>query len=87
MLTKNRKKKELPGMTIYYDPVWFPTDSVIVEFSSQAVPQPFLDPSILKSRFQANQQWKLEEEITLRPDTNGTDGFYAARLLRLTEAL
>jgi len=31
-------------------------------------------------------QWKLEEEITLRPDTNGTDGFYAARLLRLTEA-
>jgi len=36
--------------------------SVTVEFSSQAIPQPFLDPNILKSRFQANQQWKLEQE-------------------------
>jgi len=26
--------------------------------------------------------WELEEEIKLRPDTDGTDGFYAARLLK-----
>lgn len=30
----------------------------------------------------ANDGWKLEKEIHLRPDLQGYDGFYAARLLR-----
>ena len=31
-------------------------------------------------------QWKLEEELRLRPDRDGFDGFYAARLVRLESA-
>jgi hypothetical protein len=36
--------------------------ALVVEFSSQAVPQPFLDPSIIQRRIQADKQWKLEQE-------------------------
>ena len=31
---------------------------------------------------ESNPDWKLEQEIILRPDHEGYDGFYAARLLR-----
>lgn len=30
------------------------------------------------------EEWKLEEELSLRPDREGYDGFYAARLVRTT---
>ena len=35
---------------------------VVAEFSSAAVPQPFLDPSIIQRRIQAEKQWKAEQE-------------------------
>jgi hypothetical protein len=34
----------------------------VVEFSSQAVPQPFLDPSIIQRRIQLDTQRKAEVE-------------------------
>jgi hypothetical protein len=34
----------------------------VVEFSSQAVPQPFLDPSVIQRRIQIEKQRKAEEE-------------------------
>jgi hypothetical protein len=35
----------------------------VVEFSSRAIPQPFLDPSVIQRRIQAEAQWKREQEI------------------------
>jgi len=32
----------------------------VIEFSSSAVPQPFLDPSIIELQMQAEKQWKVE---------------------------
>ncbi|KAF8865192.1 hypothetical protein BDZ45DRAFT_736300 [Acephala macrosclerotiorum] len=34
----------------------------VIEFNSRAVPQPFLDPSIIQQRIQAEKQWKAEQE-------------------------
>ena len=33
---------------------------------------------------EAGAQWQLDTELTLRPDRDGTDGFYAARLVRVS---
>ena len=33
----------------------------VVEFSSRATPQPFLDPSILQTRNQMQRQWEKEQ--------------------------
>ena len=34
----------------------------VVEFYSRATPQPFLDPSIIENRIQAEKQWKIMQE-------------------------
>lgn len=34
----------------------------MVEFNSRAVPQPFLDPTMLQKRIQAEKEWNLEQE-------------------------
>ncbi|KAE8450718.1 hypothetical protein EG329_006063 [Mollisiaceae sp. DMI_Dod_QoI] len=34
----------------------------VAEFNSRAVPQPFLDPSIIQKRIQAEKQWKEGQE-------------------------
>ncbi|KAG0651860.1 hypothetical protein D0Z07_0808 [Hyphodiscus hymeniophilus] len=33
----------------------------VTEFSSRAVPQPFLDPSIVQRRLQADKQWNIDQ--------------------------
>ncbi|KAH8596757.1 hypothetical protein B0O99DRAFT_509490 [Bisporella sp. PMI_857] len=33
----------------------------IVEFSSRAVPMPFLDPCIMQQRIQADKQWEADQ--------------------------
>ncbi|KAM3067550.1 hypothetical protein ACMFMG_000134 [Clarireedia jacksonii] len=34
----------------------------VVEFSSSAIPQPFLDPSIFQKRVQMEKEWRLRQE-------------------------
>lgn len=38
-------------------------DGVIaVEFDSRAIPQPFLDPSVIQQRLQAEKQWAVDQK-------------------------
>lgn len=56
-------QKVCPGMSTQIEYIQaFQLIFAVVEFSSRAVPQPFLDPSILQRRFQENQQWNLAQE-------------------------
>ncbi|PQE29908.1 hypothetical protein CJF32_00000571 [Rutstroemia sp. NJR-2017a WRK4] len=38
----------------------------VVEFNSSAIPQPFLDPSIVQKRAQMDREWQLRQEKTAR---------------------
>jgi hypothetical protein len=55
------KEKEIPGKSILFacsnSQLTRPS---AVEFSSQ-IPKPFLDPSIIQRRIQADKQWKAEQ--------------------------
>lgn len=35
---------------------------IVREFSSTALPQPFLDPSIIQRRIEANKKWQAEQD-------------------------
>lgn len=43
---------------------------VVVEFNSRAVEQPFLDPSIMQKRIEAEKQWKAEQEKSSKAEGN-----------------
>ncbi|ATZ49945.1 hypothetical protein BCIN_05g03400 [Botrytis cinerea B05.10] len=38
----------------------------VVEFNGSAIPQPFLDPSIMQKNAQLEREWKLEQERNRR---------------------
>ncbi|KAK6612311.1 hypothetical protein H4I96_01524 [Botrytis cinerea] len=38
----------------------------VVEFNGSAIPQPFLDPSIMQKNAQLGREWKLEQERNRR---------------------
>ncbi|CZR55396.1 uncharacterized protein PAC_05283 [Phialocephala subalpina] len=42
----------------------------VVEFNSRAVEQPFLDPSIMQKRIEAEKQWKAEQEKSSKAEGN-----------------
>ncbi|TEY39046.1 hypothetical protein BOTCAL_0470g00040 [Botryotinia calthae] len=48
----------------------------VVEFNGSAIPQPFLDPSIMQKKAQLEREWKLEQERSRRQqlEENQTQG-------------
>jgi len=60
------KEKEIPGQTsIGSQEDSLLTSSIVREFSSRGVPQPFLDPSIMQRRIQIEKLWTAEQEKKL----------------------
>jgi hypothetical protein len=46
--------------------------TIVREFSSRAVSQPFLDPTIIQQRIQADKQWKIEQKRKLKQGDGGS---------------
>jgi hypothetical protein len=66
---RRSKDKEIPGeihRSYIFRQAVFSHRMAVVEFSSRAVPQPFLDPSIMQRRILAEKQWKVEQEKKLK---------------------
>jgi hypothetical protein len=61
---RQKNEKDIPGKSrVLLSDLYLVVDiSSAIEFSSRGCPQPFLDPSIMQRRIQAENQRKLEQE-------------------------
>lgn len=60
---RKKNEKPIPGTP---PPLYLTTlliyNQPVREFASDAAPQPFLDPTIIQRRMEAEKQWKIEQE-------------------------
>ena len=61
------KEPQIPGMYVRFYVRTLAHSALVIEFSFQT-PKPFLDPSIIQRRIQADKQWKTEQEKKRKQD-------------------